>query len=51
MEQEATTSEGNDGQRVLVVEDDPNMAVILKFNLEGAGYRVGIARDVLILPH
>ena len=31
--------------KVLVVEDDPNMAVILKFNLEGAGYHVDIVHD------
>jgi len=33
------------GARVLVVEDDPNMAMIIKFNLEAAGHKIDIARD------
>ncbi len=45
MEEETSGASADNGPRVLVVEDDANMAVILKFNLQGAGYRVDIARD------
>ena len=45
MSQEPAPTPANGVQRILVVEDDPNLAVILKFNLESTGYRVDIARD------
>jgi len=45
MSQEPAPTTTNGVQRILVVEDDPNLAVILKFNLESTGYRVDIARD------
>ncbi|MDP6460196.1 MAG: response regulator, partial [Gemmatimonadota bacterium] len=34
-----------DTARILVVEDEPPIREILKFQLEGAGYQVRCARD------
>ncbi|MCE0744449.1 phosphate regulon transcriptional regulator PhoB [Acetobacter sicerae] len=36
---------GNSGLRILVVEDDPALQVMLRYNLEKQGYRVEVAGD------
>jgi DNA-binding response OmpR family regulator len=41
----ASRSAGLEGRRVLVVEDDPSIAIGLRINLESEGYSVQIAED------
>lgn len=38
-------TQGGNGLRLLVVEDDPSLQVMLRYNLEKQGYRVEVADD------
>jgi len=42
---EGPDSHGLEGRHVLVVEDDPSIALGLRINLEAEGYRVSLAED------